>query len=215
MSAVDPAPRSAGIVLAGGRSSRMGVAKAGLEWHGSTLLARTCAVLVDAVAGPVVVVGSPGQLLPAVATDVRVVEDPAEGRGPVQGLAAGLAAVQEVDTAFVCATDLPFLHAAFVRRVLAGFTDEADVVVPVVRGRAQPLAAGYRTAVAALAEQHLARGQLRLLDLVAACRSVHLHEATLLADPVLARADPALRSVVDVNDPAAYRSARRRGTQTV
>ena len=32
--------RAAGIVLAGGRSSRMGAAKAALEWHGSTLVRR-------------------------------------------------------------------------------------------------------------------------------------------------------------------------------
>jgi molybdopterin-guanine dinucleotide biosynthesis protein A len=36
----------AGVVLAGGRSSRMGTAKAALEWHGSTLLRRTVGIRV-------------------------------------------------------------------------------------------------------------------------------------------------------------------------
>ena len=33
------------MVLAGGRSSRMGTPKAALEWHGSTLLRRTVGIL--------------------------------------------------------------------------------------------------------------------------------------------------------------------------
>ena len=39
---------SAGVVLAGGQSSRMGTAKAALEWHGSTLLRRTVGIVARA-----------------------------------------------------------------------------------------------------------------------------------------------------------------------
>ena len=46
---------AAGIVLAGGRSSRMGSPKAALEWHGSTLLRRVAGIVGRAVDGPVVV----------------------------------------------------------------------------------------------------------------------------------------------------------------
>jgi molybdopterin-guanine dinucleotide biosynthesis protein A len=144
-----PAP-PAGVVLAGGRSSRMGAAKAGPAWHGSTLLHRTVALLGRTLDGPVVVVGAPGQVLPELPAGVAVVEDPVEGLGPLQGLAVGLAAVADrAEVAFVCSTDLPFLHPAFVRRVLAGFTDPAiEVVLPVARGFRQPLAGGYRTSLA-------------------------------------------------------------------
>ena len=88
----------------------MGTAKAGLEWHGATLLYRAAAVLARTVDGPVVVVAAPGQALPDLPDGVAVVEDPVEGLGPMQGLATGLAAlVAEADAAFVCSTDLPFL----------------------------------------------------------------------------------------------------------
>src|SRR3954453_15599063 len=76
---------AAGVVLAGGRSSRMGTSKAALEWHGSTLLSRTVSVLAEVVDGPLVVVTSPGQDLPALPPTVTVVEDPIEGLGPMQG----------------------------------------------------------------------------------------------------------------------------------
>src|SRR5687768_9948896 len=127
------------VVLAGGRSSRMGRSKADLEWRGSTLLAHVVAVVTDGTGGPVVVVRAPGQQLPPLPAGVDVVEDEVEGRGPLQGLAAGLTAMEaRADVAFVCATDLPFLHPAYVRRVLAGL-GEADVALPVVGGFRQPL----------------------------------------------------------------------------
>ncbi len=85
---------AAGIVLAGGRSSRMGRPKAALEWHGSTLLRRVTGIVARAVDGPVVVVRAPGQELPPLPDAITVVEDAREGQGPLQGLAAGLAAVR-------------------------------------------------------------------------------------------------------------------------
>ena len=66
---------AAGIVLAGGRSSRMGSPKAALEWHGSTLLRRVCGIVGRAVYGPIVVVRAPGQALPALPDSIEVVED--------------------------------------------------------------------------------------------------------------------------------------------
>ena len=56
----------------------------------------------------------------------------------------------------MCSTDLPFLHPAFVRRVLRAVQDGADVGLPVARGYPQPLAAAYRTALAPVAERLVA-----------------------------------------------------------
>src|SRR5437588_6394773 len=143
----------AGVVLAGGRSSRMGTPKAALEWHGSTLLRRTVGILARATGGPVVVVRASGQHLPGLPAGTLVVDDPQDGKGPVQAIAAGLAALRgRVETAFVAATDLPFLHPAFVTRVLRAL-DGADVALPVARGHQQPLAAAYRVSLAGLAER--------------------------------------------------------------
>src|ERR1700758_448411 len=104
-------PGSAGVVLAGGRSSRMGTPKAALEWHGSTLLRRTVGILARATGGPVVVVRAAGQDLPDLPGLVPVCDDPREGKGPVRGIAVGLAALAgQAEAAFVTSTDLPFLH---------------------------------------------------------------------------------------------------------
>jgi molybdenum cofactor guanylyltransferase len=207
---------SAGIVLAGGRSSRMGTPKAALEWHGSTLLRRTAGILARVTDGPVVVVRAPGQELPALPPGTEVLDDPREGLGPVQGLAAGLAALAgRAEIAFVSSTDMPFLHPAFVRRVLRAAQEGADVGLPVARGYPQPLAAAYRTALATVAERLVAEQRLRPAFLFDECAVTRLDETALRADPVLAALDPGLDSVVNVNSPADYQAARERPAPAV
>jgi molybdopterin-guanine dinucleotide biosynthesis protein A len=183
----------------------------------------------------VVVVRAKGQELPGLPDGVQVVDDPREDLGPVQGLAAGLGALNgRADVAFVSATDMPFLHPAFVRRVLravgagtavgegtsvgedtgvgegADVGQGADVGLPVARGYPQPLAAAYRTALAPLAESLVRDGLLRPAFLFRRCQVSRLDEAALLGDPVLAALDPGLDSLANVNEPDDYRQARAR-----
>src|SRR5271169_3208637 len=189
----------------------MGAPKAALEWHGSTLLRRTASILARATSGPVVVVRARGQDLPVLPPDVEVVDDPRDGRGPVQGLAAGLAAIADrADVAFVSSTDMPFLHPAFVRRVLRAVAEGADVGLPVARGYPQPLAAAYRTRLASTADRLVQAGRLRPAFLFEECVVSRLDEAALRDDPVLAALDPGLDSVVNINEPADYQAARAR-----
>jgi molybdopterin-guanine dinucleotide biosynthesis protein A len=200
----------AGVVLAGGRSSRMGTSKAALEWHGSTLLRRTTGIVARAADGPVVVVRTPGQALPDLPRSIEVAEDPGEGKGPVQGIAAGLAALRgRADVAFVCSTDMPFLHPAFVTRVLRALGD-SDVALPVARGYRQPLAAAYRVSLADLAERLVAEERLRPAFLFDECAVEQLDDETLRKDPLLTALDPDLDSVVNINTPADYQAARAR-----
>jgi molybdopterin-guanine dinucleotide biosynthesis protein A len=202
---------SAGIVLAGGRSTRMGSPKADLEWHGSTLLRRITGVVGRAVDGPVVVVRAPGQALPALPDGVEVVEDAREGRGPLQGLAAGLAAVRDrAPAAYASSTDVPLLHPRFVRRVLDALGDDADVVLPEIGGFPQPLAAVYRTELVDTVERLIAEDRMRPAFLFDACRVRRLGAADLLADPALAALDPDLESVLNLNEPGDYEAARGR-----
>ncbi|MCW2680698.1 MAG: Molybdopterin-guanine dinucleotide biosynthesis protein A-like protein [Frankiales bacterium] len=187
----------------------MGAPKAGLEWHGSTLLRRVTGLVARGVDGTVVVVRASGQALPALPSAVEVVDDVEEGRGPLQGIATGLEALAgRYDSAFVCSTDLPFLHPAFVRRVTRAL--DGDVALPVVRGFRQPLAAAYRTALAGRARALLAQDRDRAGFLLEGAQVAVLDEAALLSDSRLQRADPGLTSVDGVNDPAEYDAARSR-----
>ena len=191
----------------------MGTAKAALEWHGSTLLGRTVAIVARATSGPVVVVRAPGQELPELPEGTLIADDPREGKGPVQGIAAGLAALTgRADIAFISSTDMPFLHPAFIRRVLRVLErdDGTDVALPVARGYKQPLAAAYRISLAPAAERLVKEDRLRPAFLFDECQVETLDDAALKQDPVLAALDPDLDSVLNVNTPADYAAARAR-----
>jgi molybdopterin-guanine dinucleotide biosynthesis protein A len=164
----------AGIVLAGGRSSRMGTPKAWLDWHGSTLLRRVCGIVARGTGGPVVVVRAPGQELPPLPDGVRVVDDEREGRGPLQGILAGLHAV-DADVAFVASVDLPLLHPRFVAAVCRG-AEGVDVAVPHLGGFRQPLAAAYRRALVPLVAQLVEADQMKPAFLFERCATRWLEE---------------------------------------
>lgn len=201
-------PTTAAVVLAGGLSTRMGEAKAGLEWHGSTLLRRVVGLVQRGVDGPVVVVRAAGQALPALPSSVDVLDDETVAAGPLQGIATGLGALQDrAQTAVVCSTDLPLLHPAFVRAVARAGQD-VDVALPVVGGHRQPLAACYRTALAGRARALLAQGRPRPAFLLEDADVRVLDDLTLLGDPALAKADPGLVSVTGVNTPDQYAALR-------
>src|SRR5262245_10699824 len=173
--------RAGAILLVGGRSSRMGRAKAALDWHGEPLAARVARVLARSVGdGPVVAVAAPGQELPPLPDGVALAFDPAEGAGPLQALAVGLAALAgRADVAFASSVDAPLLHARFVRAVLGALGDGCDAAVPVAHGHRQPLAAAYRTGLAPVADDLLAAGEHGLGALLAAGRTRFLDEGQL------------------------------------
>jgi molybdopterin-guanine dinucleotide biosynthesis protein A len=201
--------RRAAVVLAGGRSDRMGRDKATLDWLGVPLVAHVAGVVGDALGpGPLVVVRSAGQALPPLPAGVEVVDDRAAGRGPLQGLRDGLEALAgRAEVAFACGVDAPLLVPAFVHRVVDAVGADVDAAIPVVAGRRHPLLAAYRVALGPLAAVLLDEGVRELGRLAGSCRARLLDERALLADPELAAADPELHSVVNVNTPEEYRRA--------
>jgi molybdopterin-guanine dinucleotide biosynthesis protein A len=194
----------------------MGAAKASLEWHGSTLLRRIAGLVERSVGGPVVVVRSAGQSLPELPADFEVVDDAHAGRGPLEGLAAGLRALDgRAEMAYVSSTDVPFLHTSFVGAVVGGIGAEHEICVPEVGRRWQPLAAVYRTSVTGVVDELLAGGERRIGALFDRCRVRRLDREDLLGDAGVAEGDPGLESVVNLNDRAAYESARGRAAPVI
>ena len=203
---------SAAIVLAGGRSRRMGRPKALLDWHGSTLVRRAVGLVAREVDGPVVVVRAAGQPLPALPPPTELADDAREARGPLQGIAAGLAAIGDrADVVFVTGVDAPLLHPALVRHVIASLRDEDDVALPHAHGFDHALAAAYRAAtIAPLVDGLLAEDSLGTRPLMRRARVRRLDERALLSDPALAALDPELLSLENLNEPAEYAAALAR-----
>lgn len=141
------------LVLCGGQSRRMGRPKAWLPFGPEALLQRVVR-LVGQAARPIVVVAAEGQALPELSPDIPIVRDPVANRGPLQGIAAGLAALPDsVELAFATATDVPFLRPSWIARLMDLIGDH-DLAIPFVDGYHHPLAALYRrsTVLPAIAE---------------------------------------------------------------
>src|SRR5437660_11743328 len=136
-----------GIVLCGGQSKRMGRPKAWLPFGDEVMLQRVVRIL-SGVVSPIAVVAAPDQELPALPDGVLVVRDEEKGRGPLQGLAAGLTTLRgQADAVYLSSCDVPFLRPAFVQRMIALLGDH-QIGVPRVGDHHHPLAAVYRLEVA-------------------------------------------------------------------
>lgn len=195
--------RVSGVVLAGGRSSRMGRDKASLLFDGVTLLQRTAAALAE-VADEVVIVRAPGQRLPPLDLAVPIVEaeDPVEGEGPLVGIAAGLRAAS-APVAVVVAVDMPFLQSALLRLLAERVAAGARWALPIAEGRPQPLCSAFATSSLPVLEAHVAAGDRAPM---AAARDLDVERVE--AD-VWREADAAGRSFLNVNTPEEYEAAQR------
>jgi len=158
-----------GIILCGGRSTRMGMAKATLPFGPETMLARVVRLLGEVVPR-MVVVAAPQQELPALPADVVVARDRREGRGPLEALAAGLSAAQQagIDAAYATSCDVPLLVPSFVERMFS-LLGEHQIAVPREGEFHHPLAAVYRASVLPVVERLLSEDRMRPFFLFQEC----------------------------------------------
>ena len=191
-----PTLDASAVILAGGKSLRMGRPKALLSFDGEPLIVHTVRKLARCFPD-IVVVAAPEQELPPL--PVTLVRDAVAHQGPVGGIYYGLQAAQR-DTCFVTGCDAPFLSLTLVRHLLARRTDY-DVVVPVWEDRLQPLHAVYRRSVAPLLHAQLERGELRPILL-------YKNVPTLEVGPdEIHRFDPEGYSFRNMNSPEDYQEA--------
>ena len=182
---------TAGIVLCGGRSTRMGRAKAWLPWRGQPMVAHVVDTLAAAV-DEVVVVSSETLELPPL--DARIVRDRDPALGPLAGIREGLDCI-ESKLAFVTSTDAPFLTPRFVHAMLS-FRGAAALELD---GFVQTLGAVFPREGRTEADKLLAEGARRPLDLL----------ERLVFRRVAAGEVPDVESVRGFNTPAEYLEAAR------
>lgn len=189
-----------GIVLCGGRSTRMGVSKAMLAFGTETMLQRVVRLL-GTVVTPVVVVAAREQPLPSLPDDVIVTRDEQEQRGPLEGLRAGLKALPDsVDIAYVTSCDVPLLVPGFAARMIELLGDY-DVAVMEIDGFAHPLSAVYRRDTLPQVESLLEKDKLRPVFLFDAVRTRRVRPDEMIS------IDPQLRTLRNLNTREDYLEA--------
>jgi molybdenum cofactor guanylyltransferase len=160
---------SAGFVLAGGRSSRMGRDKALLPYGGRTLVEHIATVVREA-AGSVTLIGPPPRYE---ALGLPVIADMVHECGPLGGILTALT-VSTAPWNLVVACDMPSLTAESLRTLLAvtGVSD-CDCVVPrSPSGRLEPLAAVYHRACLPVFRRAILEDRRKLTDLLAELRMI-------------------------------------------
>ena len=188
-----------GVLLAGGKSRRMGEDKRYLVVGEQTLLERGLVVLRSIFQEVLVVIAQDSPLLDV---DARVVRDLVPDCGSLGGLYTGLTQAT-APCIFVVACDMPFLDQA----VIAQFTSRratADIVMAKLAGRLHPMHALYGKRCLPALEQMIRARQLKIQEMVshASLRVRYVTEADLLT------LDPSGRSFQNVNTPADLEVAR-------
>jgi molybdopterin-guanine dinucleotide biosynthesis protein A len=189
----------AGVILAGGRSRRMGVDKALLPLPGSvqTTFVEHLAGLLSAQCSEVVLVArndaQRAQYDALALPGVRIITDRAPGGGPLMGLYSALSVI-ESSRALLTAVDMPYIQPAMLSFLLSQPLEDAPLV-PIVANNPQVLLAVYPRTLLPVIEDLLRqgrRGPRFLLDVV---------PVRYIAEERLRQIDPDLRSFINVNTP--------------
>jgi len=178
------------VILAGGKSRRMGMDKALLQYQRQSLLLRAIEFLTGLFPEVLVASCDPRRYpdLP-----VPCVPDELPGEGALVGIHAGLKAAKN-QVVFVMACDHPFPQAELVRH-LVQVAPDADLTIPSTARGFEPLFAVYGKTCLPFIALMVAEGERRirlLMDLVNA-RQINENE--------LRRFDPELASFININTP--------------
>jgi molybdenum cofactor guanylyltransferase len=182
----------AAIILAGGRSTRLGRDKASEPLLGRPLL-QWVVDRVQPLTAEIVIVRAKGQQLQLIeaAAHLTVVRDAFPGSGPLGGLFTGLQAMRS-GSALAVACDMPLLQTPLLAELLR-LALEHEAVVPVQDGLPQPLCAAYRKACLPAVHRHLVAGELKLTSFL---DKVATH---YVASNVWSRLDPEGLSFLNIN----------------
>ena len=188
---IPPGAPVAGVVLAGGRASRMGGRdKAFAAVEGEPIAVRAVRIFRSLFAQVLVSTNRPERFA---GLDVQTVADQFPGCGPLAGIHAALLA-SRYPHVFVAACDMPGLDPDVIRFLL-GRVGSAEAVVPCWDGDVEPLHAVYAVGALREIEAHLRAGQNAVRDVLRRLRVDYVSEAEMRA------VRGAARSLTNVNTP--------------
>lgn len=195
-----------GIILAGGKSSRMGTNKALLKINGKTVIENVVEELRSIVNNILIVTNSFEEYeflrLP-------MVEDRWKGMGPLAGIQAGLN-TSKTERNLLVACDMPFISSQL-GGVLLRELSEYQAVVPEINGQLHPLFAAYRKEVSVEIEKSLEQNQLRIRGIF---QNIHVK---IMDNMEICRKGISLREsdLFNMNHPEEYEQAKNMSRHTL
>jgi molybdenum cofactor guanylyltransferase len=159
-----------GIILAGGKSSRMGTNKALLKIHGKTVIERIAEELSATVDHLIVVTNTPEEYA---FLQLPMIEDRFIDRGPLAGIEAGLS-LSTTEKNLIVACDMPFISAQLGSYLLSKLAD-CQAVVPERDGQRHPLFAAYKKEVRNCAEMFLKEEKLAIRNMLNCIQTMYIN----------------------------------------
>lgn len=190
--------RTAGIILCGGRSNRMGRDKASLRLPGGTMVQRMADAMGQA-AGRLVISLAADQDPPSLTQDAIHVRDPESYPGPLWGMAEAFRRLQgEAEHVLVASVDMPFYSAPWMKRLLAPLSSHAACLYR-WEGFTNALTAAYRLDLMDHLDALIRAGKRRPIMLI------ENQSACVLEIESLWSADDGPSPVMDMDTPDDYR----------
>jgi molybdopterin-guanine dinucleotide biosynthesis protein A len=187
------------ILLAGGKSSRLGTDKARIKLDGSLMMLQAIAQKLLAVSNEVIV-ATDGRRYDELKVKVKWVEDIYPGAGSLVGLYSGLRAAKS-SYALVVACDMPFLNVDLLQYMI-NLPRDYDALIPKVGDKIEPLHAIYSKKCLQPIKSSLDAGHLKIVDFLDEVQVCYLLEE------VIDRYDPEHRSFFNINSLEQLRQAK-------
>ena len=166
----------AGVILAGGKSSRMGSAKPFLTVEGRRIIDSTLEIFNSIFDEILIVTDDKNRFMEF--KDVKVIEDLVKGYGPLAGIYTGLKTISK-DKAFFVACDMPFLDKVLIKNLLdISFTNDCDAVVPCTSRGIEPLHAVYSKRTVGIIEDLLEGDDLSIRSFFKRCNCKYIEIET-------------------------------------
>lgn len=158
-----------GIILAGGKNSRMGMHKAFLPINGQRFI-DIILKLMQTFFDEVLIVADDRQMF-AEFSSVKVVEDIIKYRGPLFGIYTGLNNISNPKS-FCVACDMPFLSKKLIKKLLTiSEQGNYECIVPISFYGIEPLCAIYAKSVMPIIESLLQQKKYAVSELISNCES--------------------------------------------
>ncbi len=185
-----------GIILAGGKSSRMGRNKALLDFGGRSIIEHTADLFKSIFPEIILVTNTPDEY---VNLGIKIVTDIFPGKGSLGGIYTGLFHSSH-DYSFIASCDMPFLRRELIE-FLISLKDGYDVIVPRLKDGHEPLHAVYSKKCLKQIEMTMNKGDLRIIGFYP---EVRIRE---VSEEELAPFNPEPSSFMNINTPKEYEEA--------
>ncbi|MCL2151424.1 MAG: molybdenum cofactor guanylyltransferase [Oscillospiraceae bacterium] len=179
--------KTTGIILAGGKNTRINCKKAFVIVNENTIIDRILAIFKEVFFEVLIVTNTPGDFS---YTGFKTVVDIMPDNGPLGGLYTGLVNMK-YEHCFIVACDMPYICKSLVKYIndIQGY----DIVVPKIKGLFEPLFACYSRRCADVARRQIKDGNLKITDIYS-----HFTVKEIYEDEIR-KFDSNMRSFININ----------------